>query len=149
MKKVKTIILAIGLAFIAGCGTDDSKSNGGELVSCRFRDVTICNESQPCMANAFSVSENSKCAEFIITELEEANISVTAVEGECYVKPPRNENNKGIFTFETCPNGYVQKCKFRIKTVFYNTYFYGEEYKDKTCNELGFWPGDDAEDAPD
>jgi len=146
MKKVK-IILAITLACMAGCSTD-GKSNNGEVVSCRFRETTTCDENEHNCRHvyyAFSMNEGT-CVEIQMTELKEKqeDITVAGVENEC-TKQHGNENNESIFSDGVCPSGYVKKC---VSKKIYTAYYYGENFKDKDCNELGFW-GDFEEDAPD
>jgi len=121
MKKVKTIILAIGLACMAGCGDDDSKSNDGEMVSCKWG------------VNPFK----NLCSEVAVSDLEKNGASVNDAKLEC-----EGRSKPGQFANESCPNGYVLKCECDNENMVHKydicaVYLYDDEYKDLTCSE--FW----------
>jgi len=126
MKKVKTIIFAIGLACMAGCGDDDSKSNDGEVITCRFGEFgDECHEE---VKQSFSQSENRGCFEILVSIIEERGFSVSEVEKKC-------TQCGHEFTKTACPSGYVKRCKNNEGGGDQDgiAYFYGEKYKDHVC----------------
>jgi len=139
MNKIKMIILAMGFVCMAGCGDDDSKSNDGEMYSCRQGELeqTIPNEdgSTCVIYKPFSQSETGSCGEIPLSIIEERGSSVSQVEKNCSGRCEKEVSN-AVFLNEACPRGYVKKCKNNEKGSDKGliVYFYGEKYKDKVCN---------------
>ncbi len=115
MKKVKTIMLAITLACLAECSSDDdSKSNNGELVSCDFIAKPYFNFREIFIGTRL-------CGEVLIKDIEKAGSSVSAYEANC-------KEIEGRFSNKGCPSGSVKICD--------GEYLYDDKFKEMTCDEI-------------
>jgi len=132
--------ILLALSCLVGCGTDDSKSNAGEMYSCRHgefiqetpnEDGSWCDIHKP-----FSQSETGSCIEIPMNMIEERGSSVNEVEKNCSGRCEKEISN-AVFLNEVCPSGYVKKCKNNEKSPDNGliVYFYGEKYKDKVCDD--------------
>jgi len=139
-EKVKTIMLAISLACLAGCSDDDSKSNDGEMYSCRQGEVkeTIPNEdgSTCVIYKPFFQNETGSCGEMPSNLIKEWGTSVSEVEKGCSDGCDKEISN-AVFLNEACPGGYVKKCKSNLDEEDKGlvVYFYGEGNKDRACKK--------------
>jgi hypothetical protein len=156
MKATKSFLAAAASAALAftfsGCSGDDSgdnsKSNNGELVSCRFGlDHEIIEDEHGSYSAyyTFSQSENKFCSEVLIADLEKEGVSIDYVRKDCYGGDGTAENSKAIFSNEPCPSESVMDCKIKAEqypseTSAYSAhlYYYGKAFVNpkKPCGKL-------------
>lgn len=114
MNKILALISVFGLAFLVGCGDDDSSSSSsGGTYSCTMDIDFMGVTSSTCYETAASNVDDTYKAQCVGSE--EAGMVATAGTG--------------------CASGATLSCTDTNGSLSMTTHFYGDMYKDMTCDE--------------